>query len=88
MYVKTGNLLILQLVRNTYMQIIRVQSVVCIHKLVGLFPFHVKASFGVVSSYVHIKYMYGNIFSLLKSGTMASLGPDWFLEEEGQPKNK
>lgn len=71
------------------MQIIRVQSVVSIHKLVGLFPFHVKASFGVVSSYIHnIKYMYGNIFSLLKSGTMASLGPGWFLEEEGQPKNK
>lgn len=72
------------------MQIIRVQSVVRIHKLVGLFPFHVKASFGVVSSYIqkYIKYMYGNIFSLLKSGKMASLGPGWFLEEEGQPKNK
>lgn len=54
----------------------------------GVVPFHVKASFGVVSSYIHIKYMYGNIFSLLKSGTMASLGPGWFLEEEGQPKNK
>lgn len=78
----------LQLVRNTYMQINRIQSVVSIHKLVGLFPFHVTASFSVVSSYIHVKYMYGNIFSLLKSGTMASLGPDWFLEEEGQPKNK
>lgn len=71
-------------VRNMYTQIIRVQSVASSHKLGGLFPFHVMASFGVVSNYIK----YGDIFSLLKSGTMASLGPGWFLEEEGQPEKK